>query len=174
MDFVIPSRDPATTPKTKYDYEIRNSSCRLVWLGRKFFVAAPLRMGNNIIEAGRTSHCDRLWSYSRQSLYFRSGHIRSDYAWIFLILKCISIKFWWAIEVFLALDGFMNFWWTFSQNGKRKWVASFDTIISRTLHKFWIKKETEMNCELRHDNFTNFSNFYCKSAWSVLRGFLFQ
>ena len=31
-----------------------------------------------------------------------------------------------------------------------------------------------MNCELRHDNFTNFSNFYCKSAGDVLRGFLFS
>jgi hypothetical protein len=56
MNFVIPSREPATTPKTKYEYEIQNSPFTL---GHKFFIAASLRMGNNKFEARRTSHCDR-------------------------------------------------------------------------------------------------------------------
>ena len=39
MNFVIPSRDPATSPKTKSEYEIENSSSSL---GQHCFVAGPL------------------------------------------------------------------------------------------------------------------------------------
>ena len=39
MNFVIPSRDPATSPKTKSENEIENSSFSL---GQQCFVAGPL------------------------------------------------------------------------------------------------------------------------------------
>ena len=107
MNFVIPSRDPATSPKTKSECKIENSSSIL---GQQCLVAGPLRLGNDIFETRRTSHCNRLWSLnSRQSLYFTSGHIWSDYAWVFLILNC-NIKFCQVIEILFTLDGFTSFW----------------------------------------------------------------
>ena len=109
MNFVIPSRDPATTPKTKYEKEIQYS---LLKLGpNTSVVAASLRMGNNIKMAKRTSHRDRLGLNSRQTLY--TWIVVHTYwlklAWIFLIFN-FTIKFWQVIEIIFTLDGFTNFW----------------------------------------------------------------
>ena len=109
MNFVIPSRDPATTPKTKYEKEIQYS---LLKLGpNTSVVTASLRMGNNIKMAKRTSHRNRFWSLnSRQTLY--TWIVVHTYwlklAWIFLIFN-FTIKFSQVIEIILTLDGFTNF-----------------------------------------------------------------
>ena len=109
MNFVIPSRDPATTPKTKYEKEIQYS---LLKLGpNTSVVAASLRMGNNIKMARRTSHRDRLGLNSRQTLctWIVVHTYWLKLAWIFLIFN-FTIKFWQVIEIIFTLDGFTNFW----------------------------------------------------------------
>ena len=92
MNFVIPSRDPATTPKTKYEKEIQYS---LLNLGpNTSVVAASLRMGNNIKMAKRTSHRDRLGLNSRQTLYtwkvvhtYYIGSNLLEFSWFLILLS---------------------------------------------------------------------------------------